>query len=136
MMSLKSDLKLKFDEAGADLQVKDGDLQLAHEEENLAQAIVHRLMTDIGELEELGHPDYGSRLYDLLGQPNTEETRGLARTYVLEALSREPRIKEIVSVTVTPNSLDMNRIDIEIIVVPVGKRRPLTVFYSMLLEVV
>lgn len=136
MMSLKSDLKLKFDEAGADLQVKDGDLQLAHEEENLAQAIVHRLMTDIGELEELGHPDYGSRLYDLLGEPNTEETRSLARTYVLEALSREPRIKEIVSVTVTPNSLDLNRIDIEIIVVPVGKRRPLTVFYSMLLEVV
>jgi phage baseplate assembly protein W len=136
MVSLKSDLKLKFDEAGADLQVENGDLQIAHEEENLAQAIVHRLMTDIGELEELGHPDYGSRLYDLLGQPNTEETRSLARTYVLEALSREPRIKEIVSVTVTSNSLDLNRIDIEIIVVPVGKRRPLTVFYSMLLEVV
>ncbi|MEM1986443.1 MAG: GPW/gp25 family protein [Nitrososphaeria archaeon] len=135
-MSLKSDLKLKFDEAGADLQVKDGDLQLAHEEENLAQAIVHRLMTDLGELEELGHPDYGSRLYDLIGQPNSEETRNLARTYVLDALSREPRIKEIVSVTVSPNILDPNRIDIEIVVIPVGKRRPLTVFYSMLLEVV
>ncbi|MEM2990519.1 MAG: GPW/gp25 family protein, partial [Halobacteria archaeon] len=126
----------KFDEAGADLQVKDGDLQLAHEEENLAQAIVHRLMTDLGELEELGHPDYGSRLYDLIGQPNSEETRNLARTYVLDALSREPRIKEIVSVTVSPNILDPNRIDIEIVVIPVGKRRPLTVFYSMLLEVV
>ncbi|MEM3826236.1 MAG: GPW/gp25 family protein [Nitrososphaeria archaeon] len=135
-MSLKSDLKLKFDEAGADLQVKDGDLQLAHEEENLAQAIVHRLMTDLGELEELGHPDYGSRLYDLIGQPNSEETRNLARTYVLDALSRELRIKEIVSVTVSPNILDPNRIDIEIVVIPVGKRRPLTVFYSMLLEVV
>lgn len=135
-MSLKSDLKLKFDETGADLQVKDGDLQLAYEEENLAQAIVHRLMTDLGELEELGHPDYGSRLYDLIGQPNTEETRNLARTYVLDALSRETRIKEIVSVTVSPNILDPNRIDIEIVVIPVGKRRPLTVFYSMLLEVV
>ncbi|MCX8188603.1 MAG: GPW/gp25 family protein [Nitrososphaeria archaeon] len=135
-MSLKSDLKLKFDEAGADLQVKDGDLQLAQEEENLAQAIVHRLMTDLGELEELGHPDYGSKLYDLIGQPNTEETRNLARTYVLNALSGEPRIKEIVSVTVSPNILDPNRIDIEIVVIPVGKRRPLTVFYSMLLEVV
>jgi phage baseplate assembly protein W len=135
-MSLKSDLKLKFDEMGADLQVEEGDLKLAHEEENLAQAIVHRLMTDLGELEELGHPNYGSRLYDLLGQPNTEETRNIARTYVLDALSREPRIKEIVSVNVKPNPLDLNRIDIEIVILPIGKRRPMTVFYSMLLEVV
>jgi len=54
----------------------------------------------------------------------------------LEALSREPRIREIVSVNVKPNMLDLNRIDIEIVILPVGERRPMTVFYSMLLEVV
>ena len=40
--------------------------------DNLAQAIVMRLLTPRGELAELGHPEYGSRLNELLGAPNTE----------------------------------------------------------------
>jgi phage baseplate assembly protein W len=71
--------------------------------ENLAQGIVMRLLTPRGELAELGHPEYGSRLNELLGSPNSETRRGLAKLFVLEALAQEPRIQKVLDVTVTPH---------------------------------
>lgn len=132
---LRTDLKLRIEDGGADLSLLGGDLEIVGEEDNLAQAILHRLMTEKGELEELGHPDYGSMLNNLLGQPNNEETRSRARALVLECLSQETRIKDILSVNVNHNLLDPQRIDIEIAVVPVGDRMSLGIFYSMSLEV-
>jgi phage baseplate assembly protein W len=71
--------------------------------DNLAQAIVMRLLTPRGELAELGHPEYGSRLHELLGAPNSETRRGLAKLFVLEALAQEPRIAKVVDVSVSPH---------------------------------
>ena len=133
---LKTDLKLRIEDGGADFSLQEGDLEIVGEEDNLAQAIIHRLMTGRGELIELGHADYGSRLNDLLGQPNDEETRNRARALVLECLSQENRIKDVLSVRVNANAQNSHRIDIEIAVVPVGTRRPLSIFYSFPLEVV
>jgi len=133
---LKTDLRLKIEAGGADLSLREGGLEIVGEEDNLAQAIIHRLMTGKGELAELGHPDYGSTLNDLLGQPNNEETRNRARALVLDCLSQETRIKDILSVNVNQNILDPHRIDVEIAVVPVGGRLPLSIFYSISLEVV
>lgn len=59
------------------------------------QLFVNRLKTRQGELASLGHPDYGSRHHELLGQPNTERTRALIKLYVLEAMSHEPRVAKI-----------------------------------------
>jgi phage baseplate assembly protein W len=70
--------------------------------QNLAQAIIIRLLTPRGELMALGHPDYGSRLYELIGRPNTETTRRLLKLFVIESLQREPRIAAIEQVTVAP----------------------------------
>ncbi|MEM2793993.1 MAG: DUF2634 domain-containing protein, partial [Candidatus Methanomethylicia archaeon] len=105
---LKTDLRLRLDMVGADLTVREGDLETISDEDNLAQAIIHRLMTSRGELTELGHPDYGSRLDELIGEPNNERTRNRAKTLVLECLAQESRIKEIVSVNVNTNPLDPN----------------------------
>src|SRR3954470_14271634 len=44
--------------------------------DNLGQAIVLRLLTERGELEEVGHPEYGSPLHELPGAPDTETGRG------------------------------------------------------------
>jgi phage baseplate assembly protein W len=78
------------------------DLSVSSNLDNLRQAIEIRLLTPKGELAALGHADYGSRLPDLIGQPNTETNRNLAKLYVIEALKQERRIEKIVSVEVTP----------------------------------
>ena len=88
--------------------------------DNLGQAVMMRLLTPRGELAELGHPEYGSRLHELIGAPNTETRRNLAKLYVLEALAQEPRIEKVVEVTVTPAVEERDLVDILIRVQPVG----------------
>ena len=83
-----------------------------------------RLLTPRGELAELGHPEYGSRLNELLGSPNSETRRGLAKLFVLEALAQEPRIQKVLDVTVTPHPDRTNElshlVDVVIRAQPVG----------------
>ena len=78
------------------------DLSVSSDLDNLRQAIEIRLLTPKGELAALGHADYGSRLPDLIGQPNTDTNRNLAKLYVIEALKQERRIEKVVAVDVTP----------------------------------
>src|SRR5690349_5156340 len=66
-----------------------------------AQTLVNRLKTQRGELASLGHPEYGSRHHELVGEPNVERTRNLVKLHVLEALAHEPRIEKLLSVRVT-----------------------------------
>lgn len=65
------------------------------------QLLVNRLKTQRGELAPLGHPEYGSRHHELMGQPNVERTRALIKLHVLEAMSHEPRVAKILSCEVT-----------------------------------
>lgn len=76
------------------------DLQLVNGVDNLTQAIANRLKTRKGELAALGHPDYGSRHHELIGEPNVDRTRNLIKLYVLQALRDEPRIEKVLSATV------------------------------------
>ena len=64
------------------------------------QLLVNRLKTGKGELAALGHPEYGSRHHELVGEPNVERTRNLVKLHVLEALSHEPRIEKVLDCTV------------------------------------
>jgi phage baseplate assembly protein W len=77
------------------------DLGVAQERANLVQSLILRLKTARGELAALGHPAYGSRHHDLIGQPNTEGNCNLVKLYILECLQQEPRV-EIEQLTVTP----------------------------------
>jgi len=76
------------------------DLLLADGIDNLTQAIANRLKTRKGELASLGHPGYGSRHHELVGEPNVERTRNLVKLYVLEALRDEPRIERVLRAVV------------------------------------
>jgi phage baseplate assembly protein W len=99
--------------------------------DNLGQAILMRLLTPLGELEELGHPEYGSRLSELIGTPNTETRRSLAKLFVLEALAQEPRVAKVLEVTVTghPQRIDERRhlVDVLIRVQPAGVTDEVTI---------
>ena len=83
------------------------DLAVASEVPQAVQFLVNRLRTRRGELAALGHPDYGSRHHELIGQPNTERTRNLVKIHVLEALRAEPRVDRVLRCVV--RTLDRER---------------------------
>jgi phage baseplate assembly protein W len=89
------------------------------------QLLVNRLKTHKGELAPLGHPEYGSRHHELIGQPNVERTRALIKLHVLEALGHEPRIARIHRCDVTPaHDPPRDRVRIALDVELVGEPNP------------
>lgn len=76
------------------------DLGVAADGDCLRQALLLRLLTPLGSLTELGHPDYGSRLHELIGRPSNLAARRLAKAFVLLALRAERRIEEVIEVSV------------------------------------
>ena len=95
------------------------DFALVSGRDNLAQAVILRLLTPRGELAELAHPEYGSRLHELIGRQNTETTRNLARLYILESLQQEPRIAKVLEVAVAPSPGTRDRVDVRLRVQPI-----------------
>lgn len=90
------------------------------------QMLVNRLMTQRGELAGLGHPDYGSRHHEYVGQPNVERTRHLVKLAVIEALTDEPRVEKIVAIRVyAPHSPPRDQVRIEADVLLIGQDAPL-----------
>jgi phage baseplate assembly protein W len=142
---------------GADLlfNKKTGDLELASGEMNLAQAILHRIRTAKGELEELGHPEYGSTILDFVGLPNNWATRERLKLAVRDAIRQESRVKEIKSITVRPmieiinddsqpqsgsrvqlgaSSDILNSVHMEVVVIPVDSTRQIGISFPFSLE--
>lgn len=129
------DLKLRFDQIGADLVVApEGDLKTITDDDNLAQAIIARLATDQGELSDLGHPYYGSRLHDVIGEVNNATTRQRIKAIVMDCLIQETRIKEVANINVLPDPDDSHAVDIEITIVPIKGGAFLSVSYPFRLE--
>lgn len=95
--------------------------------DNLAQAVITRLLTPLGELSALGHPEYGSRLHELVGRENTETNRNLLKLHILASLKMEPRIEETRVVTVEPDSYSRDRVNVRLEVKPVGQSRTITI---------
>jgi hypothetical protein len=85
------------------------DLGLVRGRANLVQALIMRVLTERGELAALGHPDYGSRHHQLIGEPNTVSNRNLVKLYILECLQQEPRVERVVAIDVTPGNGRENR---------------------------
>ncbi len=90
------------------------DLATCAGSDNLRQALLLRLLTPAGDLAALGHPDYGSQLFRLIGERNIDATRNRAKLYVLQALAAEPRVAEVMDVQVVQNSRDRTRMDISV----------------------
>jgi phage baseplate assembly protein W len=101
--------------------------------DNLVQAVILRLLTPQGELTELAHPNYGSRLHELIGQQNTPTTRNLMKLFILQSLKQEPRIEKVEEVAVTPIDGSRTREDVRhrvnvlIRVKPIGETSSVTI---------
>ena len=96
---------------------------------NLTQAIINRLKTQIGEI--ILHPEYGSRLYELIGTAPDDLSLPTARMHVREALLQEPRIEEIISITPSWVNTTRNAMDIGIIVKPIEDLAVLNLVYEL-----
>ncbi|MGB9366930.1 MAG: hypothetical protein WCE79_13055 [Xanthobacteraceae bacterium] len=107
------------------------DLERLEQVENLQQALLLRFLTRQGELTALGHPDYGSRLYTLIGELNNATNRNRAKLFVLEALAAEPRVARVISVDVRAGARD--RIDISVALQAIESDTPLNFVFPFFL---
>ena len=110
------------------------DLETLTGAENLIQALLLRFLTPVGEMAALGHPDYGSRLAELIGELNSETNRNRAKLYVLQSLAAEPRVKEVRSVQVTQNRRDPDQMDIAVTLVAIGSDTPINLVFPFFLR--
>jgi phage baseplate assembly protein W len=124
---------------GHELETVEGaggvDLERVGGVDNLQQALLLRFLTPVGGLAQLGHPRYGSRLFELVGEPNTETNRNRAKLFVLEALAAEPRVAEVLRVTVTTDRRrDPARIDVAVSLRAVDLDTPVNLVFPFFLE--
>lgn len=115
-------------------ETREVDLETLTAAGNLIQALFLRFLTPVGELAVLGHPTYGSRLFELIGELNSETNRNRAKMFVLQSLANEPRVKKIRSVRVNQNRTDRTRIDIDVSLIPIDSDTPLNLVFSFSLE--
>ncbi len=94
------DAELRTQRRMVDRPVPVADLSVVSGVEAATQSFANRLKTHMGELAPLGHPEYGSRHHELIGEPNNERNRNLVKLYVLQALRHEPRIAEVLECVV------------------------------------
>ena len=91
-----------------------GDLDRAAGPAAAVQALTLRLLVRRGELAPLGWPDYGSRLHELIGEPDVPRTRLRLAQYAREAVAADPRVQEVSELTVTTARLEA-RIDLRLL---------------------
>lgn len=112
------------------LAAASGDLLTASGLDDLEQALWLRLTVRQGDLDHLGHPDYGSRLHLLIGRRLVPATMALARAYVYEALRRESRIR-VLGVEVLPDPSSPGSLLLNIAVQPLGTAEPIRLTASL-----
>ncbi len=117
--SLHADLRLEFRDDGlVDLSRRGRDLDTTSGIDNLIQALQMRLLTMQGELSRLGHPRYGSRVSELVGEAMTRQNLERLRRHVQRALRSDPRVKVIRSLQVRPVVGDPGAVDVSATIEP------------------
>jgi phage baseplate assembly protein W len=128
---------------GADLQLMEvaaamdvapdptGDLALARGNDNIVQALTMRLLVRKGELAQLGWPNYGSRIHELIGEPNNQRTRTILMAHARTAIEQDPRVEEVIGVVarVLEGERDVARLDIEIQLI--NENHPLNLVFDV-----
>jgi phage baseplate assembly protein W len=102
--------------------------------DNLVQALNLRLNAPKGELRELGHPNYGSRLHTLIGKLNNPGNRKLLEAYTRECLKQEPRVKEIIRLSIETSPAEPGSVFVHAAVKPIEGREPLNLVFPFHFE--
>ncbi len=102
--------------------------------DNLVQALVLRLLTPAGALAQLGHPGYGSRLHELIGELNNATNRNRVKMFALQALTSEPRAKEVLSLDVVQARDDRTRVDVKASLATIEGPAPLNLVFPFFFQ--
>jgi phage baseplate assembly protein W len=110
------DLRLREVSSGLDLVGAAGDLDVVHGADTISQALRMRLVVRQGELAGIGWPDYGSRLHELIGEPNLARTQARAMTLARDAIEADPRVVKVsrIGASVPFGNRDVVRLDMDI----------------------
>lgn len=110
------------------------DLQTLTGVASFQQALLLRFLTRAGELSQLGHPHYGSRLHELIGELNSASNRNRAKLFVLQSLVDEPRIEKVIGISVSKNVSDPTRVDIDLTLKALTLDTPFNLVFPFFLE--
>jgi phage baseplate assembly protein W len=127
-----NDLKLVDEAPGLDLVVDGGgDVDLARGNDNIVQALRLRLLVRKGELAPLGWPDYGSRIHELIGEPNNRRTQLILMAHARAAISADPRVVDIptIEALVLPGNRDVVRLNLSITLI--AQQTPLNLVFDV-----
>jgi phage baseplate assembly protein W len=130
-----NDLQLVARVGGLDLTADQrGDLALAPGNANISQALTLRLRVRLGELARLGWPDYGSRLHELIGEPNNTRTHVKLMAFARAAIEQDPRVLEVkkVETQVLPGDRDVVRVLMDIVLI--DQPNPLNLVFDLRLR--
>ena len=119
------DIQVAAGAAGMDLRPSLGDIALAQGNDNIIQALTMRLLVRKGELTRLGWPDYGSRLYQLIGEPNNTRTHVKLMAFARSAVERDPRVAEVLKVTIEVLPGDRNVVRLFLDIQLIDEHNPL-----------
>jgi phage baseplate assembly protein W len=110
-----------------------GDLKLAEGPDNISQALTLRLKVRRGELALLGWPNYGSRLHELIGEPNNTRTRAIVMAHARAAILEDPRVVDItrLEARMPPGERDTVRLDMDIQLIE--EQNPLNLVFDVAL---
>jgi phage gp46-like protein len=111
-----------------------GDLSLAMGNENAVQALSLRLRVRKGELAPLGWADYGSRLHELIGEPDLSRTRLRAQVFARQAIEADPRVKQVQSVDVVSIPGERGVLRLALSVLLIDQPTPLNLVFDLALE--
>ena len=131
---LGHDLLLEPGLFGFGLTADADDLSTVAGVDNLVQALLLRFNTPRGDLAALGHPDYGSRLHELIGRSNDETTRNLVRLFTLETLRQEPRVGGVQDLVVQTVDGRPDLVLVSIKVTAIGTQASVNLVFSIGLE--
>ena len=131
---LGRDLRLEPGLFGFGLVTDLGDLDTVAGVDNLVQALLVRFNTPLGDLAGLGHPDYGSRLHELIGRSNDETTRNLVRLVTLQTLRQEPRVGQVRSLAIQTVVGRPDQVRVSIELSPIATPTPVNLVFSISLE--
>lgn len=127
------DLKLADRFGGLDLCGDcDRDLDLATGYDNAIQALILRLRVRQGELAPLGWPTYGSRIHELIGEPNNNFTHIKLMAYARNAIEADPRVAEVTDIQALPGERSTVRLLLDILLI--NEPNPLNLVYDLDLE--
>ena len=130
-----NDIQVLARAGGYDLTANsEGDVGMARGNDDIIQALTLRLLVSQGSLSPLGWPDYGSRLHEVVGEPNNNRTQLKLMAFARAALEQDARVNQVTDIQAEAAPDDRNTVRLTITVALIQQPTPLTLIFLANLE--